>query len=84
MLITYPPLDVRDTLSLGISYYYVSSVGTKMNGACTYKTLDGNLIDTKVVARYAFKKKKKVMSLTLDIVYVRTKDHSGGISNVYK
>lgn len=53
-----------------------------MNGTCVYKTLDGNLIDTKVVARYALK--KIGMSLTPDIVYVRTKDHSGGISNVYK
>jgi len=35
-----------------------------MNGV--YKTLDENLIDTKVVARYAF---KKGMSLTPDIVY---------------
>jgi len=40
-----------------------------INERWVHKTLDEHLIDTKVVVRYGFKKRS--MSLTPDIVYVR-------------
>ena len=77
--IFYSPIPPFDKF---FHFYFVSSVRGP-NEWWVHKTLDEHLIDTKVVVRYGFKKGICHSPQTL-FTFVHTKDHSGGISNVYK